>query len=138
VSASWFQIDPVMLFQTDPFSMKKALPVQLAVLALFSVRVSRNGSPDIDIPPFAFVTPLPLSVPPDHVSSPLTVNVSIPVNVPELWFTVAVVIAFPVEKFNVPPLIVNGPTLVTVTGTTKFATPLAVTSVPLVTSYVPV
>src|SRR5208283_5838259 len=123
VSASWFQVAPALLLITDPFSIRTAEPVQVAVPTLFRVRVSRNGSPEIVIPPLAFVTPLPLSVPPDQVSVPLTVTVSLPVSVPPLCVSVVVEIVLPVEKFSVPELIVSGPVLVTVTGETKFAVP---------------
>src|SRR5215469_3053212 len=113
--------------------MKNAVPFHVAVLVLLMVRVSRNGSPEIVIPPFAFVTPPPLSVPPDHVIPPVTVNVSLPVSVPVLWVTEFVVIAFPVEKVNVPPLSARAPVLVTVAGDVKFAAPEDVVCVPPVT-----
>src|SRR6516162_7043554 len=48
------------------------------------LRVSRNGSPVMVIPPLALVTPVPLSIPPDQVSKPLTVNVPVPFSVPLL------------------------------------------------------
>jgi hypothetical protein len=89
------------------------------------------------MPPLAFVIPVPLSVPPDHVSSPVTVRVSVPVNVPALWVSVLTETALPVEKFSVPAVIVSGPVAVTVAGEVKFTiAPLPV--VPPVMSYVPV
>jgi hypothetical protein len=70
------------------------------------------------------VTPVPLSVPPDQVVAPVTVTVSLPVSVPLLCVKELVVIAFPVEKFSVPPpLIFSGPTFVAIAGDVKFSVP---------------
>ena len=108
-----------MLLKTEPFSIRNSDPFQVAVFALFIVRVSRNGSPLIVIPPLALVTPVPLSVPPDQVSRPLTVNVPVPFSVPLLCSTVVVeLVPFRVRvpPFNARsaakaavPAIVNGP-----------------------------
>src|SRR5580704_6782949 len=126
---------PFGLLNVDPFSIRKSAPDQVAVPVLVTVRVSRNGSPVIVIPPLAVVDPVPLSVPPDHVTSPVTVSASLPVSVPALCVRVVVVTALPVERFNVPEVIVIAPKLVA--GMVKFAVPPVAVVLP-VTLYVPV
>ena len=71
------------------------------------------------MPPFAFVTPVPLSVPPDQVSRPDMVNAPAPVIVPALCSSVVMeLVAFKVKvpkltlrsAANVAaPVILNGP-----------------------------
>jgi hypothetical protein len=107
--------------------------------------------PERLIPPLAFVIPcVPDGVvhdpdawvvhmfPPVHVVNPLMVSWSIPVSIPPLRFIVGAVMVFafgeePVEKFTMPLLIANAPTLETVPGATKFVVPLPVLCVPPVT-----
>ena len=54
------------------------------------------------MPPLAFVIPVPLSVPPDHVSIPVTVWVPVPDNVPPLSSSVVSELA--PFSVRVPPL----------------------------------
>ena len=90
------------------------------------------------IPPLALVTPVPLSVPPDQAVAPVTVTVSLPVRVPLLCVKELVVIAFPVEKFRVPPDRFKPPTFVNVAGLVKLAVAPLLAVVAPVTLYVPV
>src|ERR1043165_7141643 len=77
---------------------------------LFSVRLSTLLLPlhaKMLIPPLALVTPLPLIVPPLHVSNQLTFNAPVPVMVPPL--RVNVLVAFDAAASDsVPPEIVSG------------------------------
>src|SRR5204862_5768823 len=60
------------------------------------------------------------------LSSPLTVTVSVPLSAPPLWFSVVGLMASPLLKLAVPPLIVSsGPTLLTVPAALKLAVPPA-------------
>src|SRR5499433_435632 len=65
------------------------------------------------------------------------VRLSLPASVPPDCVMLAVEMAPPVVKFNAPPIIVKGPTLVTVTGAVKVAMPPDA-FVPPVMLYVPV
>jgi hypothetical protein len=119
LSLWWFHVAPLMLLNTAPSSIRNAIPSQLAVPLLFSVTPLNNGSLLSAIPPFASVVPVPLSVPPDHVISPLTVNVLLFVSVPLLSSSVvvelvpfSVIVPLPLifRSPNVAaPAIVNGP-----------------------------
>jgi hypothetical protein len=122
-----FQVAPAWLFTTAPFDMTRTPPPvafpNVVVPEAFNVRVSRNTSAfGMLIPPLALVTPVPLIVPPDQFSRPLTVKFEVPVNVPPDKVSVEVLTAPPtLLKFAVPLLMVSAPALVNVP--VKFAVP---------------
>jgi hypothetical protein len=109
---------------------------------VFSVRPI-NCTPPLGklIPPFAFVIASdPVGVvhapalnvehmlPPLNVVRPVMFTWSIPARIPVLMViddavTVFAFAAAPVEKFTMPLVIANAPTLVTVPGATKFVVP---------------
>src|SRR5216683_2461961 len=121
------QVAPARLFTTAPVDRNRPLPPvafpNVVVPDAFSVRVSRvTLALGMLIPPFAFVTPAPLIVPPVQVSKPLTVTVEVPVNVPPEKVSAEMLTAPPtLLKFAVPLLMVSAPALVNVP--VKFAVP---------------
>ncbi len=72
---------------------------------MFNVRVLRNIwiLPGKLIPPFAFVTPVPLIVPPVQVSKPVRVTLPVPERVPPLKFVAPCTVLAPLSV-RVPPL----------------------------------
>src|SRR6266851_3160630 len=114
------QVAPARLLITAPFCTNRVLPAvglaNVVVPETLSVRASRKACEGLKlIPPLAFVTPVPLIVPPVHVRGPLTVTVLIPVRVPEERVSAEVVTVPPAMlKLAVPPLTVRAPVVVDV------------------------
>ena len=119
-------VDPDGLLNTAPTWKNSVLkaPGNVAVPLLTSVRAFMILEPlGKLIPPLALSVELPLSVPTDQVKTPLTLIVSVPVRVPAEKLNELVLIVPPLEKFNVPPDTVSGPTLVITAVASKFAVP---------------
>src|SRR5882672_19396 len=119
-----FQVAPARLLITAPFRRNRLLPPvafpNVVVPDAFSVRVSRiTLALGRLIPPLAFVTPVPLIVPPVQVSGPLRLTAPVPLSVPPLKFVAPCTVLAPLSV-KVPPVmfktLANVATPVTVSG----------------------
>src|SRR6202035_3544507 len=102
-SLAKFHVPPERLLICAPVcTINGKVSVKVAVPLLFKVRVTRNGSKDMVMPPLALVTPVPLIVPPAQVNRPVILSVPVPVSVPPDIVRVGKVTAAPVAKVVVP------------------------------------